>query len=148
MKLYALAALVAAGMALSGCASIIKGTSQDIAISTPPTDGATCTLSNTLGSWEVSSPGTVRVKRSKRDINVKCAKPGWQDATATIPSGWEGWTLGNLIFGGLVGVGIDAATGSINEYPDAIQVPMTPQSGTPSEAPAPSSSPAPNAPGT
>ena len=42
-----------------------------------------------------------------------------------IPSNFEGWTAGNLTFGGVTGLGIDSATGAINEYPYAFKVPMT-----------------------
>ena len=70
------------------------------------------------------SPGSVTVERSKNDIQVRCVKDGFQDATAVIPSNFEGWTVGNLVFGGIIGVGVDAATGALNDYPNAFQVPM------------------------
>jgi uncharacterized protein YceK len=115
-------------MALSGCASIVKGTSQSIAITTPPTTGATCVLSSAEGNWTVTSPGAVTVEKSKEDIQVRCTKPGWQEGFATIPSNFEGWTVGNILLGGIIGLGVDAATGAINEYPHAFQVPMIPAS--------------------
>ena len=120
------AAMIVAGVALSGCASIIKGTSQTIAIATPPTAGATCMLSSGQGNWSVYSPGAVTVEKSKEDIQVHCTKVGFQDGVGVIPSNFEGWTAGNLIFGGIVGVGVDAATGAINEYPHSFQIPMLP----------------------
>ena len=123
--------LACVGVALSGCASVVKGSSEDIAISTPPTTGAQCHLSNSVGNWDVTSPGTVKVERSKHDMTVECQKDGWQKASAIIPSDWEGWTLGNLILGGLIGVGVDAATGAINQYPHTFQVPMTPEAPPP-----------------
>jgi len=118
--------LVAVGVAVSGCASIVKGTSQTIAIATPPTAGANCMLSSGQGNWSVMSPGAVTVEKSKDDIQVHCTKYGFQDGVAVIPSNFEGWTAGNLVFGGLVGIGVDAATGAINEYPHSFQVPMMP----------------------
>lgn len=33
---------------------------------------------------------------------------------------------GNILFGGLIGVGIDVATGAAFDYPTLITVPMTP----------------------
>lgn len=118
--------LAVAGVALSGCASIIKGTSQSIAIATPPTTGATCILSSGQGNWSVVSPGAVTVEKSKEDIQVHCSKYGFQDGAGVIPSNFEGWTAGNLLIGGIIGVGVDAATGAINEYPHSYQVPMMP----------------------
>jgi TonB family protein len=130
MKALFLASTVLCGAALSGCATAIEGTSQGIAITTLPAAGATCVLSGREGSWSVVSPGVVRVEKSKEDIAVHCSKPGWQDAAATIPSNFQGWTLGNIVLGGLVGVGVDAATGAIHEYPHAFNVQMTPLPGT------------------
>jgi hypothetical protein len=116
------------GLTVCGCASVIKGSSQSIAISTPPTTGASCTLASAQGNWMVISPGVASVEKSKEDIQIRCVKPGWQDAAATIPSNFEGWTVGNLLLGGIIGLGVDAATGAINEYPHTFQIPMTPMS--------------------
>ncbi|HTQ13970.1 MAG TPA: hypothetical protein VMH86_08835 [Rhizomicrobium sp.] len=145
MKLSSLAALALAGVALSGCATVIKGTSQSIAITTPPVEGANCTLKSKEGTWNVTSPGAVTVDKSKEDILIHCTKDGYQDADATIPSNFQGWTLGNIILGGVIGVGVDAASGAMNEYPNAYQVPMTPSPApqampmTPATPPAPGS---------
>lgn len=134
------AAFVAVGVVLSGCASIVRGTTQTIAIATPPTSGAVCVLSSGQGNWSVMSPGAVSVEKSKEDIQVRCTKMGFQDGVGIIPSNFEGWTAGNLVFGGLIGVGVDAATGAINEYPHSFQVPMTPLALSQQTAPAESSS--------
>lgn len=138
---YIGAALIAAGVALSGCASIVRGTSQTIAIATPPTAGAMCMLSSGQGNWTVMSPGAVSVEKSKEDIQVHCTKAGFQDGIGIIPSNFEGWTAGNLVFGGIIGVGVDAATGAINEYPHSYQVPMLPLSYSQQAVPAPGGAP-------
>jgi len=85
----------------------------------------------------------VTVEKSKEDIQARCTKPGWQDASAVIPSNFQGWTVGNIVFGGLIGLGVDAATGAINEYPNAFQIPMYPA--TPPPAPPPVYAPPPAA---
>ena len=125
VKLAAIAVLFCVS-SLSGCASVMKGSSQSIAITTPPVSGANCVLSSKEGNWTVTTPGAVTVQKSKEDILVRCTKYAYQDAAATIPSDFQGWTLGNLLIGGVVCLGVDAATGAINEYPHAFQVPMTP----------------------
>jgi len=119
------------GLALSGCASIVNGTTQAIAISTPPVNGAQCDLSSSQGQWTVVTPGVATVARSKSDINIQCHKPGYQTAVGVIPSSFETWTAGNLVFGGVVGLGVDAATGAINEYPSSYQLPMVPAAPAP-----------------
>lgn len=136
-KIITVAGLTGIAFALSGCASIVKGTTQSIAITTPMTTGADCALSNAQGNWTLTSPGSAIVARSKTDVRIRCTKTGFQDAQATAPSGFEAWTLGNILIGGLIGLGIDWGTGAIHKYPDAVQVPMTPIPGAPSAAESP-----------
>ena len=123
-RIVVFAAVAACAVSLSGCASIIKGSSQQIAIETPPATGANCELSNRVGHWTVVTPGVAKVSRSKEDMRITCTKEGWQTASGVIPSDFEGWTLGNLLIGGIIGLGVDASTGAINEYPHAFQLPM------------------------
>jgi hypothetical protein len=129
MTFVRLAAIAALSLSLGACATVIKGGSQSVAITTPPTTGANCTLSDPEGTWNVVSPGVVTVPRSKNNMAVRCTKEGWQDAAGNIPSTFDGWTLGNILIGGVIGVGIDAASGAMNEYPNAFQVPMTKKEG-------------------
>jgi hypothetical protein len=123
-----------AAITLSGCATIIQGTSQDIAITTPPVSGANCILTSKEGSWAVVSPGVAHVEKSKEDVLIKCTKDGYQEANAVIPSDFQAWTVGNIVAGGLIGVGVDAATGAMNEYPKGFAVPMQPVPGAPKPA--------------
>jgi hypothetical protein len=46
MKSHAIAAIAAAGIILSGCATIIEGTTQPVSLNTTPEQGAQCTLTN------------------------------------------------------------------------------------------------------
>jgi len=135
MKLQAIAVVAILGTALSGCASIIKGQSEEIAVSTPPAPGATCTLKNTRGEWTVTTPAAVTVKRSKKAIDITCSKDGYQEAKQVVPSDFEYWTLANLLGSPLIGFGIDAATGATNRYPSSVTVQMQPTSTGAAEAP-------------
>ena len=36
-------------------------------------------------------------------------------------------TFGNIIFGGIIGVAVDAATGAMNEYPPMITITLVPE---------------------
>ena len=51
-----------------------------------PIDGAKCVLSNDKGSWSVTAPDTVTVRRSNGDLSVACEKPGYIPASATVKS--------------------------------------------------------------
>jgi len=90
----------------SGCATIIHGTTQDINITTDPS-GADL---NVDGSERYKSPAKITMKR-KHDHVVEVAMDGYQKETLNIKSVVSGAVAGNIIAGGLIGWGIDAASG-------------------------------------
>ncbi|HEY4941768.1 MAG TPA: hypothetical protein VII56_10095 [Rhizomicrobium sp.] len=122
----AMLALLAVG--LSGCATWVQGTRQDIAIATPPTQSAVCVVTRKGEHWAVTTPGVLHIDKSIYDLGIHCARQGFEDADATIPSSLESWTLGNLAFGGFP-MAIDAADGAMGSYPDAFELRMTPLAG-------------------
>ena len=110
-------------MALPGCASVIDGTSQEITINTNPSD-AECTLNRkgiSIGMID-PTPGSVTIKKTRDDITVVCNKDGYQEATYFNRSGSEGATWGNIVAGGLIGWGIDAASGADNHYDSPVNI--------------------------
>lgn len=116
--------LVSFMLLLSGCASIITGDSEDIAISTTPESGAKCEVSNSRGKWQVAStPQTITVKRSSSNLVVQCSKNGSTGARS-ISTSIKSTAAGNLLLGGVIGAGVDAATGAAFDYPDNIIVAM------------------------
>ena len=92
MKIYRLAGVIALGLISSGCASVVEGTSQTIAVNTTPA-GASCTLNRqpegVIGQIP-NTPGSALIKKTKYDITIKCNKAGYQEATATDKSGSAG----------------------------------------------------------
>jgi len=112
---------------LPSCATIVKGTTQTIAINTPGVAGARCTLrSGVVGSVEVVTPATLTVEKSQESITVHCAKPCYRDGAGIGTSFSEGMAAGNIIAGGVIGLGVDAATGAMNKYAPETIVVMTP----------------------
>jgi hypothetical protein len=124
MKILPIPALFAVGVALSGCATIINGTTQSMSLTTPPAEGAMCELRNTEGTWFVTSPGSVTVHKTKNDLVVTCKKDGYQDASLTVPAEFSAVTVGNVLAGGIIGLGVDAASGANYSYPSVTSVPM------------------------
>ncbi|MEH6437115.1 hypothetical protein [Massilia sp. DD77] len=134
-------AVIAAAGNLTGCASIVSGTSQVVSVETmQPTgrvDGASCKLENEKGVYFVTTPGTVTIRRAYGDMNVKCEKAGMEAGLATIKSSTKGMAFGNIVFGGVIGAGVDVASGAAYDYPNLFQIIMG-QSSTigPAAAPA------------
>lgn len=111
-----------------GCASIVGGVNQSISVQTEgtagPVVGATCKLENKEGTWFVTTPGSTTVHRSGGDLAVNCDKETYPTATTAAASGFKALALGNVLFGGLIGIGVDLATGAAWDYPELITVLM------------------------
>jgi hypothetical protein len=128
MKIYQLAGLIALGASLSGCASVIEGTSQLITVNTNPA-GAVCNLERmpdgVIGQIS-STPAGVTIRKTKYDITIKCNKPGYQEATYLNHSGAAGATFGNIVLGGGIGWAVDSASGSDNKYDSPVNLTLVP----------------------
>ena len=112
----------------TGCATILSGKTQNLTIATNPA-GASCELTREgkiLGAVN-PTPGALMVNKTKHDISVVCKKDGYQDATGNLESGTEGATFGNIAAGGLIGWGIDSASGADNKYPEVTTITLIPK---------------------
>lgn len=119
---------LAAVALLPGCASIIEGTTQSIYVSTSP-EGASCDLVReglTIATVN-PTPGSAHIDKTKHDITVECEKSGYEQSQGFLPSEIEGAVFGNIIAGGLIGWGIDSASGADNHYPEQISIALTPK---------------------
>ena len=104
-------AALAGGIAIasmSGCATIIHGTKQDIGISSTPT-GASVMIDNT----DTGVTPVVAKLRRKEDHVVRIQLAGYQPFETTLTHSVSGWVWGNVAFGGLIGLAVDAASGGI-----------------------------------
>lgn len=116
-------ALIAALPVIAACASIVKGTTQSVNVITPNVQGAKCVITEGNGfAHNVVTPAVITLEKSKKSITVSCKKEGYHDVHQVIESDFEAMTAGNLIAGGIIGAGIDAATGAMNKYPNSIQI--------------------------
>lgn len=116
---------------LAGCASIVTGTTQSMAVETRTSSGqevmgANCRLVNSKGTWFVTTPGSVTVHRATvSPLSVNCTKEGQQQlGIADVKPKSKGMTWGNLLFGGVIGVITDGVTGAAGYYPSPITVIM------------------------
>jgi hypothetical protein len=108
---------------MTGCATVVSGTSQSIAVASDP-PGSTCELSRSgerIGAV-AATPASVVVSKSGRMITVACEKAGYRPAESNLPSRGNPWVFGNLLIGGLVGVIVDLASGAYGGYPTSVDV--------------------------
>ena len=109
-------AVVLAGVMLAGCATIMNQTTQAIGISSNPT-GATVTVDS-----EPHGKTPVVTKLSRKDNHVvKLELAGYKPFETTLTRHVSGWVWGNIAFGGLIGLAVDAITGGMYKLtPDQI----------------------------
>jgi len=104
----------------TSCASIVSKTSYPIAINSTPL-GAKITITNKKGIDIYSGNTPVNLKLdagngffSKASYQVKFEKDGYSSKTVPVNFKLDGWYIGNLVFGGLIGLLIiDPATGAM-----------------------------------
>ncbi len=105
----------------------LREQTQQVTINTPGAEGAQCTLkSDGIGTKVVTTPAALVLDKSQHAIAVTCKKPCFQDGIGIIASNTETMTAGNLLLGGVVGLGVDAASGAMNKYNADNQIAMTP----------------------
>jgi hypothetical protein len=139
-----LCGLTAASLLLPACATITRGTSQKFTIETSPSEadiklstGQTCV-----------SPCTLNLKRKSQFV-VTASKEGYKtqetEVHGKVSGGGAAGFAGNAIFGGLIGAGVDAASGaamSLEPNPLKLtlvpvdQAPVVTATATPEEVPA------------
>jgi hypothetical protein len=121
-------ALACISLTLGGCASIVNGQNQPVSIETKQGGdtvvGAYCSLTNDKGTWFITTPGSTTVHRSASDLAVKCEKSSLNPGLSTVKSFTKGMAFGNILFGGIIGAGVDISTGAAFDYPSLIQVQM------------------------
>src|SRR5258708_39914329 len=126
MRLLGVVALAAA---LGGCASVTRGTTENISISSTPS-GAEATISGLEVPTACVTPCAIVAKRSA-DITVSFAKEGFEpevvQLTKEVPATGAVGFAGNIVAGGLVGMGGDAVTGAAQDHkPNPVIVTLNP----------------------
>jgi len=118
--------LAAAGF-LGGCVTLTTSSSQTVALTTEP-PGAACTFKREgqiIGIIN-PTPGSLSVTKSHSDIDVTCTKEGYVDAAGRVGSKFQAMTFGNILFGGIIGIAVDAVSGATAEYEATVAIRLMP----------------------
>jgi hypothetical protein len=122
----ALLLVLLGSMGLGGCASVTRGWNEQIQITSQP-EGAEV---RTSLSQACMTPCTLTVTR-KDEFSVSFAKPGYQPQTIQVGTRVAGAGVagfaGNVLIGGIVGMGVDAASGAtLEHYPNPVVAVLQP----------------------
>lgn len=106
----------------TGCATIVKGTTQVIPVSSEPT-GARVSVD---GSASGTTPTSVTLSRKSNHM-VTIEKDGYQSESVAITKSMSAAVAGNIIAGGFIGWGVDAVSGAqYNLNPATVSVRLQP----------------------
>ena len=91
---------------LSGCALIVQGPRESIDVKSIPPG-----VLAKAGDRQAITPGELKLKRNK-EHRITFEKEGLPTREATLEPKLSWWLLGNIFFGGLVGLIVDLTTGA------------------------------------
>ena len=100
--------LVPVTLLFNSCATIVNGTSQQVSITSTPIEAKVTIDDKELGK----TPMIAKLKRKDNHI-VKIELEGYKTEVITLDGETSGWFFGNCLFGGIIGMGIDALTGGM-----------------------------------
>jgi hypothetical protein len=104
-------------VAFTGCASIVHGTRQSLRVESDPP--ASVKLD---GAIQGTTPLTLRVSRKQSISQVELERPGCVTQAFKLEREFSGWYVGNIVFGGIIGLIVDASDGAMwNQYPDSLK---------------------------
>jgi hypothetical protein len=111
---------------ISGCASVTRGTKDTLVVETDPV-GANVRLST---GQTGKTPTSFQLPR-KNALDVFIEKEGYEPITVHVSSQISGrgsvGMAGNVLVGGVIGVGVDALTGASKDLkPNPIKVTLVP----------------------
>ena len=127
VEMQKIIAAIAVAVALSGCATVTRGTTDQIQVITTPSEAQVTT---STGNQCPATPCTFEVSR-KSEFVITAKKPGFQDASVPVSTriagtGAAGFA-GNVLIGGIVGMGVDAATGAtLEHFPNPVVITLLP----------------------
>lgn len=121
--------ILALGVMLGGCASVTRGTTENISISSTPS-GVAAEISGLEVPTTCMTPCSIVAKRNA-DISITFQKEGFESQTVQltkeVPVTGAAGFAGNIVAGGLVGMGVDAVTGAATDHkPNPVIVTMQP----------------------
>ena len=118
---------VLSALALAGCATVVRGTTESVGFDSQPS-GADVRLSTGLGCV---TPCALVIKRNEEFI-ATFSKPGFRsqqvEVKTQLSGGGAAAGAGNILAGGVIGAGVDVATGApLDHVPNPVTAVLEPE---------------------
>ena len=108
MKKFTLVAAVAAFLSMSSCATIISTSKQNVKFASNPPAASIFINEVEVGQ----TPFEMKLER-KKEHHVMIKLDGYKTYETTLTKKFNAWYLGNIVFGGVIGLVIDPITGAM-----------------------------------
>ena len=120
MKKSIILCSLALTLVMSSCATIVSGSKQNIKFSSNPSSASIFIDEVEVGK----TPFEMKLAR-KSEHSVMIKLEGYQTYKTNLTKKFNAWYIGNIVFGGLIGIIVDPITGAIyNLSPDEINAEM------------------------
>jgi len=120
MKKKIVIAALSLSLLLSSCATIISGSKQKVSFHSNPAQAAIFIDEVEVGK----TPFEIKLERNK-EHHVMIKLDGYQTYETNLTKKFNAWYLGNIVFGGIIGIIIDPITGAIyNLTPSDVKAEM------------------------
>ncbi len=110
---------------LSGCASVLHSDVQQVHVTLLCKERAVpaaCVAQNAKGIWHFQAPAAIEVHKDLTSLKIACSSLYFPEITAVVPSQLNLSMAGNLLLGGLVGVGVDVYRGAGFAYNPEVRI--------------------------
>ena len=112
---------------LSGCGTIVRGTTQHVAVDSAPQGAAVRTDTGLSGQ----TPTSFALKRNVPHT-ITCSLAGHRETSVvvnpTMSGGGTAGLVGNVVFGGLIGAAVDAGSGAMYDlHPESVFCRLEPE---------------------
>ncbi len=117
-----------ASILFSGCASMDRGSRQELSVETQNNanvEGTSCVVTNDDGKWTTQPSRTIHVERDAAPMNVKCENNAQSGTSMVSPEFANKYILQNVIWDFCtISCLIDGFSGAFYEYPHYVYVDM------------------------
>lgn len=96
-------------LALTSCATIVSGSRQTVKFNSTPSSAKVFINDVEVGM----TPFKTKLERKKKDTKVVLKLEGYKDYETKLERKFNAWYIGNIAFGGIIGIIVDPITGAM-----------------------------------
>ena len=111
MKKILFLLIIATSILFTSCATIMTGTDQKVSFNSN-VPNAKIYIDD---SFKGNAP-LILTLDTKTSHNIRIEAPGYHTYSTTLQKKVTGWAWGNIVFGGIIGLGVDMFTGGLYAF--------------------------------